>query len=120
MCVAKHEQKINRDSSIDDEDMQNRSSEETYNAQRTRTIDRDEKNKNYTTHQRMTKLTSQAQAGSDQIVIFDVLTQRAIGSENNSSQLATQFTKPPPMKGQDYFSAAADKLAKESTARAAS
>jgi hypothetical protein len=33
--------KNNRDSSVDDEDMQNRTSEETYRTQRTRTIDRD-------------------------------------------------------------------------------
>jgi hypothetical protein len=35
--------KNNRDSSMDDEDLQSRTSEETYCAQRTRTIDRDDK-----------------------------------------------------------------------------
>jgi hypothetical protein len=35
--------KNNRDTSMDDEDLQRRTSEETYRAQRTRTIDKDDK-----------------------------------------------------------------------------
>jgi hypothetical protein len=42
MCFAKHEQK-KRDYIMDVEDLQRRIREETYRAQRTRTIDRDNK-----------------------------------------------------------------------------
>jgi hypothetical protein len=42
------------------------------------------------------------------------------GSENNGSQLPTHITEPPPINRREYFSAAADKLAKENSARNAS
>jgi hypothetical protein len=40
------------------------------------------------------------------------LAQRAIGSENNINQIPTHITEPTPINGREYFSAAADKLAK--------
>jgi hypothetical protein len=45
------------------------------------------------------------------------LAQRTIGSENNINQIPTHITEPPPINGREYFSAAADKLAKENSAR---
>jgi hypothetical protein len=48
------------------------------------------------------------------------LDQRTVGSEYNSNQLPTHITEPPPINGREYFSAAADKLAKENSARNAS
>jgi hypothetical protein len=53
--------KNNCDSSMDDADLQNRTSEEMYLAQRMRTIDRDDKNLFcFTKHQRMTESAPQA------------------------------------------------------------
>jgi hypothetical protein len=48
------------------------------------------------------------------------LAQRTIGSEININQIPTHITEPPPIKGREYFSAAADKLAKENSVRNAS
>jgi hypothetical protein len=48
------------------------------------------------------------------------LTQRTIGSENNSNQLPTHITEPTPISGREYSAAATDKLGKENSARAAS
>jgi hypothetical protein len=48
------------------------------------------------------------------------LAQRTIGSEDNSNQLPTHITELPPINEREYFSAAADKLAKENSARNAS
>jgi hypothetical protein len=50
----------NRDSSMDDEDLQSRTSEETYRAQRTRTMIGMTRKHSYTKHQRVTKLAPQA------------------------------------------------------------
>jgi hypothetical protein len=51
---------------------------------------------------------------------MDGLAQRTIGSEKNSNQLPTHITEPPPISGRECFSAAAEKLAKENSARNAS
>jgi hypothetical protein len=52
--------KNSRDSSMDDEDLQRRTSKETYRTQRTRTVDRDDNNYSCTTHQRKRKAAPQA------------------------------------------------------------
>jgi hypothetical protein len=99
--------KDNRDSSMDDEDLQSRTSEESYRAKRTRTIDRDHK-KLFLYHASADdKISASSDAGNDKKVKMEVSDQRAIGSENNSNQLPTHITEPPPMNGRDYFSAAA-------------
>jgi hypothetical protein len=50
------------------------------------------------------------------------LAQRTVGSKNNIiiNQIPTHITEPPPINGREYFSAAADKLAEENSARIAS
>jgi hypothetical protein len=48
------------------------------------------------------------------------LAQRTIGSEININQIPTHITEPPLINGREYFSAAADKLAKENSSRNAS
>jgi hypothetical protein len=63
------------------------------------------------------KTSAPSDAGSDQKVKMEGLAQRTIGSENNINQIPTHITEPPPIKGREYFSAAADKLAKEHSAR---
>jgi hypothetical protein len=103
--------KNNRDSSMDEEDLQSRTSEETYHAQRTRTIDRDDKKSFLFQASADDKTSAPSDAGSDQKVMMEGLAQRTIGSENNINQIPTHITEPPPIKGREYFSAAADKLA---------
>jgi hypothetical protein len=112
--------KNNLDSSMDDEDLQSRTSEETYRAQRTRTSNWDDK-KLFVYHASADdKMSAPSDAGSDQKVKMEGLAQRTIVSENNSNQLPTHITEPPPIHGRQYFSAAADKLAKGNSARSAS
>jgi hypothetical protein len=108
--------KNNRDSSMDDEDMKSRTSEEMYSAQRTRTIDRDDKKLFLYQASADDKISSPSDAGSDQKVKMEGLTQRTIGSENNINQIPTHITEPPPINRRKYFSAAADKLAKTNSA----
>jgi hypothetical protein len=112
--------KNNRNFRMDDEGLQSRTSEETYSAQRTRTIDRDDKKLFLYQASADDKISAPSDAGSDQKVKMEGLAQRTIGSENNSNQLPTRITEPPPINGREYSSAAADKLAKENSARAAS
>jgi hypothetical protein len=112
--------KNNRDSSMDDEDLQSKTSEKSYRAQRTRTIDRDDK-KFFLYQASADDITSApSDAGSDQKVKIEGLAQRTIESENNVNQIPTHITEPPPINGREYFSAAADRLAKENPARNAS
>jgi hypothetical protein len=77
-------------------------------------------NHSYIMHQWMTKTSAPSDAGSDQKVKMEDLAQRTIGSENNINQIPTHITEPPPINGREYFLAAADKLAKENSARNAS
>jgi hypothetical protein len=105
--------KNNRVSSMDDEDLQRRTSEETYRAQRTRTIDRHDKKLFLYQASADDKISAPSDAGSDQKVKMGGLARRTIGSENNSNQLPTHITEPPPINGRQYFSPASDKLAKE-------
>jgi hypothetical protein len=76
--------KNNRDSSMDDEDIQSKTSEEMYRAQRTRTIDRDDKKSFLYQASADDKTSAPSDAGSDQKVKMEGLAQRTIGSENTS------------------------------------
>jgi hypothetical protein len=58
--------KYNRDSSMDDEDLQSRTSEETYRAQRTKTIHRDDKKLFLYQASADDKISAPSDAGSDQ------------------------------------------------------
>jgi hypothetical protein len=102
--------KNNRDSSMDDEDLQSRTRGETYRAQRTRTIDRDDKKLFLYQASADDKTSTPRDAGSDQKVKMEGLAQRTIESENSSNQLPTHITEPSPINGREYFSAAAHKL----------
>jgi hypothetical protein len=74
--------KNSRDSSMDDEDLQSRTSTETYHTQRTRTIDRDDK-KLFPHHASAEeKSSAQSDTDSDQKVEMEGLAQRTIGSES--------------------------------------
>jgi hypothetical protein len=106
----------NRDSSMDDEDLQSRTSEETYHVQRTRMIDRDDKKLFLYQASADDKISAPSNAGSDQKVKMEGLYQRTIGSENNTNQIPIHITEPPPINGREYFFAAADKLSKENSA----
>jgi hypothetical protein len=59
------------------------------------------------------KISAPRDAGSNQNVRIEDMDQRTIESENNSNQIPTHITEPPPIYGRGYFSAAADKLAEE-------
>jgi hypothetical protein len=109
--------KNNRDSSMDDENLQSRNSEETYRAQTTKTIDRDDKKLFLYQVSADDKISAPSYAGRDQKVKMEGLAQRTIRSKNNSNQLPTHITEPPLINGREYISAAADKLAKENSAR---
>jgi hypothetical protein len=88
-----------RDSSMDDEDLQRRTSKETYRAQRTRTVDRDDK-KLFLYHASAEEQSSApSDADSDQKVEMEGLAQRAIGSENIGHLLINRITEPPTVNG---------------------
>jgi hypothetical protein len=72
--------KDNRDSSMDDEDLQSRTSEETYRAQRTRTIDRDDKKLFVYQVSADDKTSAPSYAGSDKNVKMKGLARRTIRS----------------------------------------
>jgi hypothetical protein len=91
--------KNNCDSSMDDEDLQSRISEETYRAQRTRSIDRDDKKLFLYQASADDKISAPRGAGRDQKVKMEGLAQRTIGSENNINQIPTHITEPPPING---------------------
>jgi hypothetical protein len=95
--------KNNRDSSMDNEYLQRKTSEETYRAQRTGTIDRDDKKFLLYQASADEKISAPSDAGSDQKVKMEGLAQRTIGSENNSNQLPTHITEPPPINGREFF-----------------
>jgi hypothetical protein len=91
-----------------------------FRAQRTRTIDKDDKELFQYQASADDKISAPSDAGSNQKFKMEGLAQRTIGSENNSNQLPYDITEAPPINGREYFSAATDKLAKEKSARAAS
>jgi hypothetical protein len=74
--------KNNSDFSMDDEDLQSRTSEETHRAQRTRTIDSDGKKSFLFQASADDKISAPSDAGSDKKVKMEGLAQRTIGSEN--------------------------------------
>jgi hypothetical protein len=91
------------DSSMDDEDLQSRTSEETYRAQKTRTIDRDDKNI-FLYHESVDdKSSAPSDAGSDQNVNMEGLAQWAIRIEKNCNQLINHITEPTTMNGRVFF-----------------
>jgi hypothetical protein len=92
------------DSSMDDEDLQSRTSEETYRAQKTRTIDRDDKNI-FLYHESVDdKSSAPSDAGSDQNVNMEGLAQWAIRIEKNCNQLINHITEPTTMNGRVFLS----------------
>jgi hypothetical protein len=87
--------KNNRDSSMDDEDLQSRTSKETYRAQRTRTIDRDDKKLFLYQASADDKISAPSDAGSDQKVKMEGLAQRTIGRKTTAiSSLLTSQSRP--------------------------
>jgi hypothetical protein len=88
---------------MDDEDLQSRTSEEKNRAQRTRTIDRDDKKLFLYQASADDKTSAPSDAGRDEKVKMEGLAQRTIGSENISNQLPTHITEPPPINERDYF-----------------
>jgi hypothetical protein len=73
--------KNSRDSSMDDEDLQCRTRNETFRTQRTRTVERDDKKLFLYHASAEEKSSAPGDADSDQKVEMDGLAQRAIGSE---------------------------------------
>jgi hypothetical protein len=79
--VREERAKNPRDSSMDDEDLQIRTSKETYRTQRTRTVDRDDKKLFLYHGSAEEKSSAPSNAVSDQKVKMEGLAQRSIGSE---------------------------------------
>jgi hypothetical protein len=103
--VLREEQAKNApDSSMDDEDFQCRTSKETYRAQRTRTIDRDDKKLFLYHASAEDKSSAQSDADSDQIVKTECLAQRAIGSEKFGHLLINRIIEPPTVNGRENCS----------------
>jgi hypothetical protein len=105
--------KNSRDSSMDDEDLQSRTSKETYRAQRKRTVDRDEKRLFLFHASAEEKSRAPSNAVRDQKVDMEGLAQRAIGREIIGRLLINRITEPPTVNGRDdvlvrvfYFSRA--------------
>jgi hypothetical protein len=96
--------KNSRDSSLDDEDLQSRTSKETYRTQKTRTVDRDDKKLVLFRASAEEKSSAPSDADSDQKVDMEGLVQRAIGIENNGNQILAQITEPLPMNEREYCS----------------
>jgi hypothetical protein len=81
--LRKERAKNSRDSSMDDDGLQSRTSKETYRTQRTRTVDRDDK-KLFQYHASAEKKSSApSNADSDQKVEMEGLAQRPIGSKKH-------------------------------------
>jgi hypothetical protein len=66
------------------------------------------------------KISAPRDAGSNQNVRIEDMDQRTIESENNSNQLPTHITEPPPIYGRGYFLPPLTSLLKKKWARAAS
>jgi Reverse transcriptase (RNA-dependent DNA polymerase) len=96
--------KNSRDSSMDDEDLQYRSSKETYRTQRTRTVDRDDKKLFLYHASAEEKSSAPSDAECDQQVEMEGLAQRAIGSEDIDHLLISRITEPPTVNGRENCS----------------
>jgi hypothetical protein len=92
------------DSSMDDEDLQSRTSKETYRTQRTRTVDRDDKKLFLYHASAEEKSSAPSNAVSDQKVDMEGLAQRAIGSKNIGYLLINRITEPPTVNGRENCS----------------
>jgi hypothetical protein len=76
---------------MEDEDLQSRTSKETYLTQRTRTIDRDD-NKLFVYHASAEeKSSAPSDPDCDQKVKTEGLAQRAIGSKNKGNKILAQI-----------------------------
>jgi hypothetical protein len=96
--------KNSRDSSMDDEDLQSRTSKETCRTQRTRTVGRDDK-KLFLYHASAgEKSSAPSNADSDQKVEMEGLAQRAIGSENIGHLLMNRITERTTVHGREKCS----------------
>jgi hypothetical protein len=93
-----------RDSSMDDEDLQSRTSKETYRTQRTKTVDRDDKKLFLYHASAEEKSSAPSDADRDQKVEMEGLAQRAIGNENIGHLLTNRITEPQTVNGREYFS----------------
>jgi hypothetical protein len=102
--LSEERAKNSRDSSMDDEDLQSRTSKETYRTQRTRTVDRDDKKLFLYHASAEEKSSAPSDADSDQNVEMEGLAQRAIGSENISHLLINRITEPPTANGRENCS----------------
>jgi hypothetical protein len=96
--------KSSRDSSMDDEDLQSRTSKETYRTQRKRTVDREDKKLFLYHASAEEKSSAPSNAVSDQKVGMEGLAQRAIGSEDIGHLLINRITEPPTVNGQESYS----------------
>jgi hypothetical protein len=96
--------KNSRDSSMDDDDLQSRTSKETYRTQRTRTVDSDDKKLFLYHASAEEKSSAPSDADSDQKVEMEGLAQRAIGSENIGHLLINRITEPPTVNEREYCS----------------
>jgi hypothetical protein len=91
------------DSSIGDEDLQSRTSEETYRTQKSRrTIDRDDKKLFLYHSSAEEKVSAPSDSDSDQKVEMEGLVQPAIGIENNGNQILAHVTEPLPINEREY------------------
>jgi hypothetical protein len=96
--------KNSRDSSMNDEDLQSRTSKETYRTQRTRTVDRDDR-KLFLYHvSAEEKSSAPSNSVRDQKVEMEGLAQRAIGSENINYLLINRITEPLTVNGRENCS----------------
>jgi hypothetical protein len=86
---------------MDDEDLQSRTSKETYRTRRTRTVDRDDKKLFLYHASAEEKSSAPSNAASDQRVEMEGLAQRAIGSENIGYLLINRITEPPTVNGRE-------------------
>jgi hypothetical protein len=102
--LRKERAKNSRDSSMDDEDLQSRTSKETYRTQRTRTVDRDDKKLFLYRASAEEKSSAPSDADSDQKVEMEGLAQRAIGSEKIGHLLINRITEPPTVNGRENCS----------------
>jgi hypothetical protein len=96
--------KNSRDSSMNDEDLQSRTSKETYRTQRTRTVDRDDKKLVLYHASAEEKSSAPSDTDSDQKVEMEGLAQRAIGSELIGHLLINCITEPPTVNGREICS----------------
>jgi hypothetical protein len=102
--AAHNRAKNSRDSSMNDKDLQSRTSKETYRTQRTRTVDRDNKKLFLYHASAEEKSSAPSNAVSDQKVEMEGLAQRAIGSKDIGYLLINRITEPLTVNGRENCS----------------